>query len=125
MKAEEIIKKKVNTEGWNIPQKTLANMALARIKAQADKVFRVGNVVFTVANDPRKPVVHIYSVDDGSGFLRSCRKFMERVWKETRHPVLMAPIADKRVMKLAEKFGWKAAGKTASGHTVYLVERPQ
>lgn len=125
MKAEDIIKKKVNPEGYAIPKKTLAQIALARIQARADTVFRVGDVVFTVATNPQRPVVHIYSVDNGSGFLRSCRKFMERVWKETTHNVLMAPISDKRVMKLAEKFGWKPAGKVASGHTIYLVERPQ
>ncbi len=125
MDAQTIIARQMNTEGFRVSKKALVHMALQRIRSGYDQAFQYNGVVFTVTRWPGEPYIHIYSKNGGKGFLTYCRQFMHDVWEETDHDYLLALIRNPRVMKLAQRFGWKDIGIHSSGARVYSCERPK
>jgi len=125
MRPLDIIAEKLSTEGLDIPRGLLVQAARTRVTSGRDWVFAYGDLVFTVSKDPNWPSVHIYSLGVGTGLLKASRQFMDKVWERTGHERLLAPIKERRVMKLAERFGWHPVGHTRSGHTIYVIARPK
>lgn len=124
MKPLDIVTAKVSNEGWPISQAVLASMARKRITSGRDMLFAFGPVVFTVSRDPNDPQVHLYSDGAGTGLLSACAGFRKQVWRRTGHTRLLFMTSDARIGRLVERFGGKPVRKTASGHTVFFVERP-
>ena len=123
MTSEEIIKKNIRNNEGPFSGKELRKRAIRRIRTGQDTIFRCGDMVFTVGVDFGVPIVHIYSNGVGTSIFKSCKKFMDRVWKETNFKFLTAPIQSKKVAKLAERFGWKSEFTSSTGTVIYKIER--
>jgi hypothetical protein len=127
MRAVDIIAAKANPEGFEslFSQESLAKFLLGRVAKGEDIIMRFGPVVFTVAKDPKEPLVHIYSAGTGAGLLTATERFHRAVWGKTKHRFLLAPIDNLGVQKLAERFGWVDTGRRPMGFSIYLLRRPR
>lgn len=115
-----------NTEGYdNVSREVVVTLVLKHIADGHAHIFNYGKVVFLVSAHDEYPAVHLYSMDGGSGLFEAGRKFMREVWDVVECDKLIAPIANDKVKKFAERFGWKPSDMMhVTGHQVFWIERP-
>jgi hypothetical protein len=121
MTPQTIVLKKINPEGFPVSQEVLEASVRYRFSRGMDYVFRYGQVVLTV--DKQTGMVHLYADESRGKLLRALSRFHQDVWKRTQLSQLIAPILNRTVMKLAERYGWQMVGMAATGHCMYKLER--
>ncbi len=120
-----LIRAKVSTEGLPVPRDIVVASVVKRLERGYDSVIDCGALVFTVSNEPRAPWVHVYGGGRPGAVLSAGRDFMRRVWEETKHEFLIAPIKEPTIRRAAERAGWKQIAVRPWGHAIYRIERPK
>lgn len=113
-KALAIVKKKFTTEGFPIDREWALQQTLRRLESA--KIYQYGNTVFTV---DKSGTVHLYRDGGKISLIEATKLFM----KDTAGQVLMAPIKNERVMRLAEFFGWRFIRELPGGFKLYEVRK--
>jgi hypothetical protein len=119
----DIIAAKVSSEGFPVPRELLAAKAVERAADGRDLIIVVDKVVFTVSRDKRPPRVHMYSAGVGMNILSISARFQKELWKRIDSDVVVAPIRNESVAKLAMRFGWKPGETDKLGYTWYFIRR--
>jgi hypothetical protein len=119
----DIITAKVSSEGFPVPRELLIKAVERRFAQGRDLLFVFGPVVFTVTKDKTPPRVHMYSKGAGTGLLSATAKFHSELWKHVHTDVVVAPISNESVAKLALRFGWEPGERNRLGYTLYFLRR--
>lgn len=120
-----VIQRKASNEGHAVPQEVVARYAVNQVLQGYHYVMDCGPLVFTVAHNRANPVVHMYGEGDITKMLAAGAEFMRRVWVETGHQFLLAPIKEPTIARCAVRAGWRKVGMKPHGHAVYRIERPK
>lgn len=120
MNAIEIIRAKVSAEGFPIERRVLQEAATKRVASGQDLVLQYGDTVFTVSI---KGIVHMYSVENGPRVVRALRRFHRDVWWLTPHLLLHAPISNRKLQRIALRFGWKETDARQMGFTWFILKK--
>lgn len=115
-----------NIEGYdNVSKEVVITLVLKHIAEGHAHILNYGNTVFLVSAYDEYPAVHLYSIDGGMGLLSAGRKFMDDVWSVVSSDRLIAPIANPKIKRYAQRFGWKPSDMNhVTGHQVFWIERP-
>lgn len=121
--ALDVIRARVDPEGYAVPKQELADMMERRVIDGLDHVFDCGALVFTVSKNPQYPVVHLFGAGPGRLMLAAGRRFMREVWAATGHVFLLAPVKNATVLKCCKRAGWRVVGIKPTGHVLIRIDR--